>query len=129
MLFERGAACVGLDFLAHPFWDKYLEYEERQEAQENIYALLARIARIPMHQYARYYEKYRTLTHSRPIAEIAPADVIARFKSEVESETQAYGGGPRPELVVLREFRGLGDALYYWVFTNTQNYFSTRCTY
>ncbi|KFH45782.1 Pre-mRNA-processing factor-like protein [Hapsidospora chrysogenum ATCC 11550] len=128
-LFERGTACVGLDFLAHPFWDKYLEYEERQEAHDRIFAIHARIIRIPMHQYARYYERFRTLAHSRPLAEVAPADAVARFRAEVESEAAAYGGAPRPELEVERDIRAKIDTMYYDVFTATQNEVSKRWTY
>ncbi|CAM1507247.1 Fc.00g068880.m01.CDS01 [Cosmosporella sp. VM-42] len=128
-LFERGSSCVGLDFLAHPFWDKYIEYEERQEAQDKIYAIHARIIRIPLHQYARYYERFRSLSHNRPIDEIVPADALARFKSEVEAESMAYGGVQRPELEVERDVRAKIDNMFYEVFTATQNEVSKRWTY
>lgn len=118
-----------MDFLAHPFWDKYIEYEERQEAQDRIYAIHARIIRIPMHQYARYYERFRSLSHSHPIAEVVPADVLERFKSEVEAESMAYGGVQKPELEIERDIRGKIDSMYYEVFTATQNEVSKRWTY
>jgi hypothetical protein len=35
-----------LDFLAHPFWDKYLEFEERLEAPEKIFAILDRVIKL-----------------------------------------------------------------------------------
>ncbi|KAF4122574.1 pre-mRNA-processing factor 39 [Geosmithia morbida] len=129
-IFERGAALVGLDFLAHPFWDKYIEYEERQEAQDRIYAIHARIIRIPMHQYARYYERFRTLAHTCPLADVAPADVVDRFRAEVDAEAAAQGaGGARPELEVERDIRAKIDAMYYEVFTTTQSEVSKRWTY
>ncbi|KAF7548252.1 hypothetical protein G7046_g8738 [Stylonectria norvegica] len=128
-LFERGSTLVGLDFLAHPFWDKYIEYEERQEAQDRIYAIHARIIRIPMHQYARYYERFRSLSHSRPIEEVVAPDVLARFQAEVEAESQAYGGVQRPELEIERDVRAKIDNFYYEVFTATQNEVSKRWTY
>lgn len=128
-MFERGANLVGLDFLAHPFWDKYIEYEERQEAQDRIYAIHARIIRIPMHQYARYYERFRNLAHTCPLSDVAPADVVARYRAEVEAESSAYGGAERPELEVERDIRAKIDAMYYEVFTATQNEVSKRWTY
>lgn len=128
-LFERGAAIVGLDFLAHPFWDKYIEYEERQESPDRVYAIHARIIRIPMHQYARYYERFRTLSHTRPLVEVAPTEVIARFQEEVAAEALAYGGMQRPELEVERDIRAKLDNMYYEVFTVTQNEVSKRWTY
>ena len=129
-MFERGAAYVGLDFLSHPFWDKYLEYEERQEAQDRIFVLLARIIRIPTHQYSRYFDRIRTMCHSRPLNEIATPDVLARFQSEVEAEaTAAHGASARPELEVERDIRGKIDAMYYDVLHTTQNEVAKRWTY
>ncbi|CAG7556852.1 unnamed protein product [Fusarium equiseti] len=128
-LFERGATFVGLDFLAHPFWDKYIEYEERQEAHDKIYAIHARIIRIPMHQYARYYERFRSLSHNQPITEVVPAEDLARFRAEVETENLAFGGAPKPELEIERDVRAKIDAMFYEIFTTTQTEVSKRWTY
>ncbi|KAG5986268.1 hypothetical protein E4U54_005513, partial [Claviceps lovelessii] len=126
-LFERGASLVGLDFLAHPFWDKYIEYEERQEAQDRIYAIHARVIRIPLHQYARYYERFRTLSHTQPLNEVVGSEVLSRFQAEVETESAALGA--RPELEVERDVRAKIDAMYYEEFTATQQEVSKRWTY
>ncbi|OAA42980.1 mRNA splicing protein (Prp39) [Beauveria brongniartii RCEF 3172] len=124
-LFERGASFVGLDFLAHPFWDKYIEYEERQEAQDRVFALLARIVRIPMHQYARYYERFRALAHTRPLGEVVDADTLAKFQAEIAEEAP----GERPELDVERDIRAKIDGMYFELFQSTQNEVSKRWTY
>ncbi|TQV95889.1 hypothetical protein V2A60_001057 [Cordyceps javanica] len=124
-LFERGASFVGLDFLAHPFWDKYIEYEERQEAQDRVFALLARIVRIPMHQYARYYERFRALAHTRPLAEVVDAATLAKFQAEIAEEA----AGQRPELEVERDVRAKIDGMYFELFQSTQNEVSKRWTY
>ncbi|KAI2468098.1 pre-mRNA-processing factor 39 [Annulohypoxylon bovei var. microspora] len=128
-LFERAANCVGLDFLAHPFWDKYIEYEERQEAQDRIFAILQRVIHIPMHQYARYFERFRQLAHSRPIKELVPAETLARFRAEVEDEGAAYGGMARTELEVERDIRAKVDTLFYETFQKTQDETTKRWTY
>ncbi|KAH7358771.1 pre-mRNA-processing factor 39 [Plectosphaerella cucumerina] len=125
-LFERGAAHVGLDFLAHPFWDKYLEYEERQEAEAQILAILRRIISIPMHQYARYYEKFRQLSHTRPVTELVDPETLTQIRAEVEAP---YAGVQRQELEVERDIRGRIDALYYETFNNTQSETTKRWTY
>ncbi|KAG8416789.1 hypothetical protein J3459_013640 [Metarhizium acridum] len=122
------ALFFGLDFLAHPFWDKYIEYEERQEAQDRIYAIHARVIRIPMHQYARYYERFRNLAHTRPLAEVVPADVLSRFPSRGRGRISSSGGGARPELEIERDIRAKIDAMYYEVFTATQQEVSKRWT-
>lgn len=125
-LFERGAAHVGLDFLAHPFWDKYLEYEERQEAEAHILAILRRIISIPMHQYARYYEKFRQLSHTRPITELVEPDLLTQIRAEVEAP---FAGAQRQELEVERDIRGRIDAMYYETFNKTQTETTKRWTY
>jgi pre-mRNA-processing factor 39 len=82
-----------------------------------------------MHQYARYFERFRQLAHSRPIAELVPDETLTRFKSEVEAETATYGGLQRPELEVERDIRAKIDSMYYEVFTATQAETSKRWTY
>lgn len=111
--------------MAHPFWDKYIEYEERQEAQDRIFALLARIIRIPMHQYARYFDRFRTLAHTRPLTEVVDAETLAKFQTEIAAETP----GQRPEIDVERDVRGKIDGMYFEVFQSTQNEVSKRWTY
>ncbi|KAJ9157863.1 Pre-mRNA-processing factor 39 [Pleurostoma richardsiae] len=127
-LFERAATFVGLDFLAHPFWDKYIEYEERQEAQDKIFEILSRVIHIPMHQYARYYERFRTLSHTRPLTELVPASTLARFRAEVEAEAAPFGV-VKAELEVERDVRAKIDAVYYETFQKTQTETTKRWTY
>lgn len=123
-LFERGAQCVGLDFLAHPFWDKYLEFEERLEAYDKIFAILDRVVHIPMHQYARYFERYRQLAHSRPLSELLPPDTLQQFRREIETEGSAKG-----ELEIERAIRARIDDFHLEIFTRTQTETTKRWTY
>ncbi|KAL8723703.1 MAG: hypothetical protein Q9181_007216 [Wetmoreana brouardii] len=135
-LFERGATCVGLDFLAHPFWDKYLEFEERVEAQDKIFAILDRVVHIPMHQYARYFERYRHLAQHRPLPELLPADMLTQFRSDIENEgpTMVQAGGQqvkaeRGELEIEREMRTRIDNFHLEIFSRTQTETTKRWTY
>ncbi len=129
-LYERGASCVGLDFLAHPFWDKYLEFEERLEAQDKIFAILDRVVHIPMHQYARYFERYRHLAQVRPLDELLPEDMLAQFRLEIETEA---GGqqtkAERGELEIEREMRTRIDNFHLEIFARTQVETTKRWTY
>ena len=124
-LYERGASSVGLDFLAHPFWDKYLEFEERLEAQDKIFPILDRIVHIPMHQYARYFERYRHLAQVRPLQELLPADTLAQFRMEIENE----GPPGRSELEIERELRSRIDNFHLEIFHRTQTETTKRWTY
>ncbi|CAK7223405.1 hypothetical protein SCUCBS95973_005167 [Sporothrix curviconia] len=117
-LFERAVEHVGLDFLAHPLWDKYLEYEDRLEATENIFAILKRIIQIPMHQYARYYERYRQLAQTRPIAELASEESLARVRAELQSEDSHFSSKTEPEIEAA--IRAKMDVVSYETFTKTQ---------
>ncbi|RUS25613.1 hypothetical protein BC938DRAFT_471896 [Jimgerdemannia flammicorona] len=85
-VFERGAAAVGLDFLSHIFWDKYLEFEEKKEAYDRIVKILERIIRIPMHQYARFFEKYQQLSATRPVKELLNPETYVEYESEIRAQ-------------------------------------------
>lgn len=128
-LFERGAVCVGLDFLAHPFWDKYLEFEDRLEAHDRIFGILNRIVHIPMHQYARYFERFRQIAHTRPLTELLPVETLTQFRSEVEAEHASYQAGPKTELEIERDIRAKIDNLHLENFQRTQTETTKRWTY
>ena len=117
---------MGLDFLAHPFWDKYLEFEERLEAYDKIFAILSRVIHIPMHQYARYFEKYRQLASSRPLHELCPAENLAQFRAEIE---MAAPPGQRNEADAERELRARVDNHHLEVFHKCQAETTKRWTY
>ncbi|POS85859.1 hypothetical protein EPUL_003822 [Erysiphe pulchra] len=126
-LFERSANSVGLDFLAHPFWDKYLEFEDRLEASDRIFAILDRVIKIPMHQYARYFERFRQLAHTRPLQELVPIETLAQYRAEVEAD--GFQTGPKGELEIEREVRLKIDNRHLETFTLTQVETTKRWTY
>lgn len=115
-----------MDFLAHPFWDKYLEFEDRSEAHDRIFAILKRIVHIPMHQYARYFEKFRQLAHTRPMSELLTAEELERYRQEI------LGGQAHPQMgdaELEREIRAKIDSEHMDVFTKTQTETTRRWTY
>lgn len=123
-LFERGVTCVGLDFLAHPFWDKYIEFEERIDAHDRVFEILGRVINIPMHQYARYFEKYRQLAASRPVNELAPENLVSQFTAELDPTLQG-----KSQIEVERALRTRLDAYHLEIFQNTQTETTKRWTY
>ncbi|KAJ5185097.1 RNA-processing protein HAT helix [Penicillium cf. griseofulvum] len=128
-LFERGASSVGLDFLSHPFWDKYIEFEERVEAHDKIFAILGRVIHIPMHQYARYFERYRQMAQTRPLSELAPTDIMAAFRAVIEVESSQAAPGPKAEAEIERDLRLRVDSYHLEIFTNTQTETTKRWTF
>lgn len=127
-MFERGATSVGLDFLAHPFWDKYIEFEDRLEAQDKIFAILSRVVHIPMHQYARYFERFRTVAHTRPVTELVDEATLAQLRQELEAENASFGIA-KGELEIERDLRTKIDNKNLEIFTKTQTETTKRWTY
>lgn len=89
-----------------------------------------------MHQYARYFERYRHLAQRRPLQELLPVDKLAQFRAEVEREGPAsiQAGSQqikaeRGELEIEREIRARIDNFYLEIFTRTQTETTKRWTY
>jgi pre-mRNA-processing factor 39 len=119
---------VGLDFLSHPFWDKYIEFEERMEQRDKIFAILSRIVAIPMHQYARYYERYSHLANSQPVAALVPAQVLTQLQMDVENEGMGFKSG-NSQAEVDRELRQRINTYHLETFRKTQAETTKRWTY
>lgn len=78
---------VGYDFLGHPFWDKYIDFvENRVSDPKKLMELMNRIVIIPMHQYARYYEKWRGLCANTKPSEAVNDATLQQFLSEIKAE-------------------------------------------
>lgn len=120
---------MGLDFLAHPFWDKYIEFEERLEATDKIFAILGRVIHIPMHQYARYFERYRQLAQTRPVSELAPPEILAQFRAEIEAGSAHLPPGAKAEAEIERDLRLRTDTYHLEIFSRTQTETTKRWTY
>lgn len=125
-LFDRAANNVGLDFLAHPFWDKYIEFEERSDSQDKIFGILSRIISIPLHQYARYFERYRQLAASQPVVTLAPGDVLQQYTADLQRDLGPKGGN---SYEFERELRARLDQYHLETFNRTQAETNKRWTY
>lgn len=89
-----------------------------------------------MHQYARYFERFRHLAQQRPVAEFLPADTLARFRAEIESEgpLSVQAGSQqvkaeRGELEIERELRLRIDKFHVENFRRTETETAKRWTY
>lgn len=97
------------------------------EAGEQIFAILKRVIKIPMHQYSRYYERYHQMSQLRPVAELVSEDVLAQLRAETVAEDAQYANRSDAELEVV--LRPKVDALLYSVFMKTQEETTKRWTY
>ena len=88
-----------------------------------------------MHQYARYFERFRQLAQSRPTPELLPADTLANFRAEIETERKTVDAGSqqipveRGALEVERELRTRIDNFHLEIFARTQTETTKRWTY
>ena len=98
------------------------------EQHDRIFAILGRIVAIPMHQYARYFEKYRLLASHRPLTSIVPTGILTKFQMEVEHEGAGYKAG-RSQVEVERDIRARVDAYHLSIFQSTQTETTKRWTY
>ncbi|QLG74144.1 hypothetical protein HG535_0G00290 [Zygotorulaspora mrakii] len=57
--FQVAKELIGYQFLSHPFWDKYIEFETKNEQSSNLKSIYEELVRIPLHQYAKYGVAYR----------------------------------------------------------------------
>ena len=57
-LFERGLAYVGVDYLSHVLWDKYLSFRASGESQVPVADLYSRILRIPLKKLDDYHTRW-----------------------------------------------------------------------
>ncbi|KAL3154174.1 hypothetical protein ABBQ32_013692 [Trebouxia sp. C0010 RCD-2024] len=76
-LFERGLAYVGMDYLSHGLWDKYLAYELGLGAHATVAQLYLRLLRMPIQR----LDEYRTRFH-----EYAAQHSTAELISEQEQQ-------------------------------------------
>ncbi|KAJ4344413.1 uncharacterized protein N0V89_012155 [Didymosphaeria variabile] len=117
-LFERGAHFVGLDFQGHPFWDKYIEFEDRNNEPTRVAHLYRRVSQIPMYQFARYYEKFRGLINSNTsVEDLAEPETLETLHAAVATENQGFERAP---LELDRQLRVKLDQYYYEGYTRTQ---------
>ena len=99
------------------FWDKYLEFEERVEEPDRIFAILGRLIHIPTHQYARFFEKYRQLAQNKPLSQSIPSETLAQLRAELE---MAAGGNPQSEQEIEQALRAKVDQHHLEIFHKTQ---------
>ncbi|KAF2657308.1 hypothetical protein K491DRAFT_595108 [Lophiostoma macrostomum CBS 122681] len=126
-LFERAAEFVGLDFFAHPFWEKYIDFEERMGESTNVAKIYARLIHLPTYQFNRYYEKFRAqINGTAPVESLTDAETLEQIQGQIKAEGQSYPANS-PDLDRL--LRTKIDAYYYEVYVRTQAEVGKRWDY
>lgn len=104
--FENGIKFVGNQFLSHPLWDKYLEFEQNEKNLDGVLNILLRIIKVPLHQYSKYYQLFLTTKESVPIDNIISKEENLTIPEGSSDETKAK----------------IVDDYFNAVFLNTQTY-------
>ncbi|KAI8820429.1 mRNA splicing protein [Fimicolochytrium jonesii] len=90
-IFERGAEQVGNDYQSHFFWDKYLEWTESKGDRLAMLKVLERVITIPLHHYAKYFEKYSSVCASLPVTDLVTEEEYAKIEAEIRSQPKPEG--------------------------------------
>ena len=99
------------------------------ESFDKIFAILGRVIHIPMHQYARYFERYRQIAQTRPVTELAPPEVLYQFRAEIEAASAQVAPGAQSEEEIERDLRLRIDTYHLEIFSKTQTETTKRWTY
>ena len=96
-IFLQGADKIGCHFLAHQFWDIYLDWAKSvYGTHSNDYiAILIRITKIPLHQYAKYNQEFMKLSRNFAITDLVQKDdllpyVKKKYDGLNEEEIEEY---------------------------------------
>lgn len=118
---------MGLDFQSHPFWDKYIEFEERIQEPANATKIYSRVLLLPIYQFSRYYEKFTALIGTRPIEDLAEPETLEAIKNAMQLENQGFP--EKAPLELERQLREKIHAYYYESYSRTQQDVQSRWSY
>ncbi|CAI4047736.1 hypothetical protein SKDZ_13G0920 [Saccharomyces kudriavzevii ZP591] len=111
--FQIAKSLIGEQFLSHPFWDKFIEFEVGQENWENIQRIYEYIIEIPLHQYARFFTSYNKFLNERNLKSTRDIDTVLRRTQTIVNEIWQF------ESKIKQPFFNLGqvlnDDLEYWL--------------
>jgi pre-mRNA-processing factor 39 len=82
-LFERAIDTIGSDFLAHPLWDRYIEFETSQEEFNHILEIYSRVLLIPLKNLSQYWERFQQFVESSAV--FNPQSKIELVSSRAQS--------------------------------------------
>ncbi|KAG2733691.1 hypothetical protein G9P44_003216 [Scheffersomyces stipitis] len=69
----------GLNFLSHPLWDKVIEFETGIGEKSVIVGLYLRVTKIPLYQYAQYYNSFTQINKNYDITDVIPSLELAEY--------------------------------------------------
>ena len=86
--FERALEYVGGDYLSHPVWDKYIDFETNLQATVNVSQIYDRVLSAPTQQIDRYFESFKQYVASKKTHELMTGAEIEQEKAKVDSDDE-----------------------------------------
>lgn len=87
-LFERGLAYVGMDWLAHPLWDKYLDFEANSGngTPAHVAALYSRVLQMPLRELDKYWTGFVEYVDGKKAEVVVPEEELREIAAEVTQQ-------------------------------------------
>jgi len=111
-----------LDINSTQLWDKYIEYEERLDAQQNIMQILFRSIHYPSSSNQDHINRLRQLAYSRPLADLLSLEDAQAY---LGASLSALPNLDRPDLDE-QKLRERVDQYYCTIFYGSQTEFNKR---
>lgn len=111
--FIRAERCIGYNFNSDPFWDLYISHTSKKDDPKHLLDLYLTLIRIPLYQYARYYNQFTEMNKVFDVSEIITDEV------QLNERLKAFGKKSASELSAL-EKQQIIDNYTNSIFTETQ---------
>lgn len=87
-LFERGLAYVGTDWLAHPLWDKYIDFEALSGygTPAHVAQLYTRVLQVPLKQLPKYWTGFCEYVSGREAEAVVLEEELRTITTEVAQD-------------------------------------------
>lgn len=103
--FEIAKDLIGKQFLSHPFWDKFIEFEVGQKNWHNVQRIYEYIIEVPLHQYARFFTSYKKFLNEKNLKTTRNIDIVLRKTQTTVNEIWQF------ESKIKQPFFNLGQVL------------------
>lgn len=79
--FTNASEKIGYHFLAHEFWDMYLNWARGKYGSNSLdyISILSKVVEIPLHQYAKYNEEFTKLRQNFTILDLVKKEKLTKF--------------------------------------------------
>ncbi|ODV84362.1 hypothetical protein CANARDRAFT_8715 [[Candida] arabinofermentans NRRL YB-2248] len=123
-LFQDALDNVGRQFLSHPLWDLYLEWESNVSGDKsNDYLnILLKLIRLPLHQYAKYSERFQEVMHHFTIEDLISEEELLTLVEKTDGVTSIHDLGADQQ-------RQLSEGYFSAVFSATYEGVTARWEY